>query len=812
MKTFFKYSFNNIKGNISRIIAMLSIILLSAGVITGLLVSAPNMQMSMSKAYYNYNTADINLKSEIGFDLDSIDSINNLDDDFIISGVMLQDKKALINNYIVENNITKLVQSISINSLLYEMDLNNNDVNILEILDSGKLPSNEFEILAQRESNYIEYINIGDTVEIDSITYTVSGIVNNTWYTSKEAQRSIQNSNSVKGIFYKNINSTNIIYSDIFISINKSENMNQFLSSYDNLVKSKMDLFNDLILKKLVDDRIKNIEEQTGIVLEDNYNIYVLNRSSNQSYQTFKTFVSKVSTITQIFPIFFLIVSILVVLSSMTRNIEEERQEIGILRSLGYSKLSIYIKYLLYTFIISILGVGLGYSFGFRLIPSIINSAFEAVFYLPVLTLDIYSLSNIIYLLIIIVSMLITTAYAVSKTLKKNVSALLVAKSPKYGKRIVLENIGFIWNKLKFKYKSSIRNLFRYPNHFIMTVIGIAGSLALIITGIGLINSISAVTTRQYKVINKYDFSVDVTSIDSDLEELISINFNKYLHIYETTYMVESLKNNENIYVNVIVVEDDISDFILLKNRKGKKLLELSDNGIIISEQLADQMELSVNDNFLANKSYNLKIKGITENYVDNFVYMTKEYYSNMFLEDVKFNKVLVIDNMSKEDANKILLVNTNVLNTNFIIDDILAMERLLNQVIILAIVLVLAAGFLAVVVIYNLSNVNISERDKELSTLKVLGYKNNEVSDYIFREINIMLVISLIVGTPLGLLLHHYIIISIEEGNMMMGRGVKWYAILLSMFITVVVTLLVQVIMKRKINKIDMISALKEL
>ena len=414
-KSFWKNAFKSIKGNISRFVAMLSIILLSSGVITGLLVSAPNMEMSMSEEYNKYNTADIQLISDLGFDNESINMVSNFDSDFVVQPFNIYDKQVKVSN---GNN------SISISSLLYELDFDDVKVNQFDLL-SGNYPVNEFDVLAERSSYHIEEVEVGNKVLIDGIEYNVSGIVANTWYFSKEAERSIETSNTVKGIFYKNFGISNTSYTNLYIKVNKSLGLNQFSKAYTNLISIKTKAIEDGLSNDLLQDRLDKLGNYKSI---DELNLYVLNRSSNISYQTYKTFVNKVSTITQIFPMFFLIVSILVVLTTMTRMIEEERQQIGILRSLGYSKFSIYLKYLFYGLIVGIIGAGVGYAAGFRLIPSIINNTFQTVFHLKGLNMNIFSLSNILYLVFIVISILITTIFAVTRTLKQNVASLLLPK------------------------------------------------------------------------------------------------------------------------------------------------------------------------------------------------------------------------------------------------------------------------------------------------------------------------------------------------------------------------------------------------
>lgn len=800
LKTFWKNSFKSIKDNISRFLAMISIVMLSSGVITGLLVTTPNMQMSMTDVFNEYNTFDFNFISSIGFDDENISYLNlKYGSEAFFEGYNLFDKVATY-------------ESKVLSSLLYELDLDNSKINKLKIVD-GRFPLADNEILVEQKSNYIEEFKLNDTVLIDNTAYNIVGIVSNTSYFTKEQIHSFTSNKAIKAVFYKNFNLENNFYTNIFGHLNKSKSLNQFRNKYQDLIDDYLVKLEEDLIKIRTDRLIKVNEYLEQKLRENDVKNYVLTRSSNLSYQTYKTFVLKVDTITKIFPAFFLVVSILVVLATMTRMIEEERTQVGILRAIGYHQGAIYRKYLMYASLVGILGALLGYTFGFRLIPSIVNSAFSSIFFVPNLNLNVYSLSNIIYLLVIILSILVTTVFAINKNLKLNSAALLLPKAPKYGKRIILEKIPFFWNRLKFKYKSSLRNLFRYPNHFIMTVLGIAGSLALVFTGLALIDSIKAVTKIQYEEINNYDYTVDITNLTSEFEVFLNDNYSNNIAIYETTHVLKSVRTNDDFYVSLIVTDKQINEFITLRNRKTNEILEIRNDGIVITEQISYYLKLKVNDYLELSKTTGIKITGITESYINNYIFMTKEYYEEYFNETYKPNKVLVIDkDFIEEDVKDSFFTNSNVINVNFNSEEIASKDRLLGQVILLAIVIVLAAVFLAIIIIYNLTNVNISEREKELSTLKVLGYKNTEVSSYIFREINIMTLVGIIFGIPLGLLLQRYVIINVDEPNMMMGRRISIYTYLISITLTILVTILVELIMIVKIKKIDMVSALKEL
>ncbi|WP_162140087.1 ABC transporter permease [Haploplasma axanthum] len=792
-KTFWKNSFKTIKHNISRFLAMFSIILLTSGVITGLLVAAPNLEMSMTEKFNDVNLADMYVTSTLPFNDENIETLRADFKD--VEGVFMNDVLAIV------NNVT------TVQSILYNLDIENQKINRLTLID-GEYPKDETEILVQRETYYLKEFSVGSKVVINNIEYSVSGIVENTWYFSKEPERSVEGTNTIEAIFY-GLKAENVsLYTHLFITVDKDKSMNQFSNSYTNLIDDEIIKLNE----KLIDIDKQKLEFYG---FED-YDIknYVLDRSTNTAYQMYSSSMNSISTITQIFPIFFLIVSTLVVLTTMTRLIEEERQETGILRSLGYKRSDIYAKYLMYALVLSILGAGIGYAAGFRLIPAIINNTFKTIFFMPKLNTDIFSLSNVLYMVFIIISMVLTTVFAIRKTLRQNVATLMLPKAPKYGKRIFLEKIKFIWNNLKFKHKSSLRNLFRYPNNFIMTVLGIAGSLALVFTGFALTDSIKAVSTRQYGEIYKYDFTVNINELTDELSTYLDNNFNDYIEIKEFSQSLTSKDGKNKFYINVIIGDERLENFYEFKNRKTKEILNLNEEGILITEQISNHLKVKENDTIELAGVKDLKITGITENYMNNSIYMTSKYYEEHFSKIEQLTTKLLIkssnidDDLVKADFEKL----DGFLSISFKNNELIAKERLLGQVRMIASVIILAAAFLAIIVIYNLTNVNISEREKELATLKVLGYKNLEVSNYIFREINVMTFVGIILGVPLGLLLFMFVIVNIDTPSMMMGRNISWYTYVISIALTVLFTVIVEIFMNTKIKKIDMIGALKEL
>lgn len=809
-KHFWKSAFKAIFKNISRFLAMISITMLSSGIITGLLVTAPNMKKTVSEQYEIQKTPDIELISNIGFDDESIKIFNEYYD--YILPVLKSDKT-------IESKFASKAGFLTTQTLtaqIFEFSSEYENLSNIEVIE-GNYPKNEFEVLVERDTYHFVKLTPGDELIIDNVTYTISGIVKNMWYYSLEAERSLQTGDTYQSIVYKNRGSLDY-YSSIFVTLDKEKGLDHFSKKYTNLISNEITFIEENIITKVIEDRLANLLANLPPVMHDEIikkseGLYILSRSSNQSYQTFKMLIEKVDAITKIFPIFFLIVSILVVLTTMSRMIEEERGEIGVIRSIGYTKTSIYRKYVFYGFLTSLVGVVSGYLAGFRLIPTIINNAFKTIFHLDDLNLNIYSTENIIYILVIIISIVLTAILSVKKTLKQSPAEMLIKKSPKIGKRIFLEKIPFIWNRLKFKYKSSLRNLFRYPKHLLMTVIGVSGSLALVFTGLSLTDSVDAIGRRQYEDIIKYQLSVHVSEDNSDLNNYLNRENLDYTLTIQQVDILRTIKSKEDFYVNIIVIDND-NDYINLRNRKNNQKLTLDDNGVIVTEQISQYLEVKENEYLKIKDNNQVLVKGVTENYLENYIYMTKKYYDTLSFQDESTNFYLLVkgDISNQEVLKREVIKYNNVLSMNFINDDLISKTRQLDQVFLLAIVIVVAAVFLQVVIIYNLTNVNISERDKELSTLKVLGYHNKEVSDYIYREINIMTLLGMIIGLPLGFLLQRYVITMIDSPNIMMGRKINWYTYLISISLTIIMTIIVEVFMHFKIKKIDMISALKEL
>lgn len=552
---------------------------------------------------------------------------------------------------------------------------------------------------------------------------------------------------------------------------------------------------------------------------------YVLDREANYSFMEFGNSTSSIEAIAKIFPLIFFLVAALICLTTMTRMVEEQRVNIGTMKALGYNKFSIVLKYLVYSALASIGGSIVGSSIGYILFPKIIFSAYATAYVLPELILKL-NMTSVITATIAVVSITILSALiACYKELIETPALLMRPKAPKEGKRILLERIPFIWNRMSFIKKVTSRNIFRYKKRFLMTVIGIAGCSALILIGFGLKDSISAVVSNQYENVYKYNGTVNYKreiASESENEALDYISkdnrISGALNIKSKNINVWKDENKKSATLLVPEKSEELSEFIKLRDRRKGNEYNLSEEGVIITEKLSKVLELGVGDEiYLENDDKErkaIKITAIAENYIGHYVYITPKNYEAIFGEAPKFNQMLINtteqnkefeENLTKDLSNlrniSSIHFNTHMKNT---FGD---MMTSLNYVVL---VLIFAAGALAFVVLYNLTNVNISERIREIATIKVLGFYDNEVSAYVFRENIILTAIGALAGLGLGVLLHKFIIVTAEMENLMFGRTMNFMSYVYATIMTIVFGMIVNWFMYYKLKKVQMVESLK--
>lgn len=558
----------------------------------------------------------------------------------------------------------------------------------------------------------------------------------------------------------------------------------------------------------------------------DSWEWYVLTRESSYSFRDYESSANRMKAIATVFPLFFIIVAGLVCLTTMTRMVEEERGLIGTYKALGYGKATIALKYVIYAFLASLTGAVIGCAAGLRLFPYIIYESWNIIYQMPAIKYASHTILSVVAVASLILVTLIATLYSCYNELSEVPSALMRPKAPKNGKKILLEHT-FIWKHLSFTKKVTMRNIFLYKKRFFMTVIGIAGCGALITAGFGIKDSVQSIIDNQYGQIIHYDnILVFNKNADSDARNNLSdkISSDEYykssLMDYAYTAEVKIPGSSDDYSTEITVVNDTSAymDYVTFRTRRSKKTIELDDSGVIISEKLAKDLNVKEGDNVLIhdedNKQATVKVSGVMEMYINNYIFMTSEYYSQVFGYTPDNNRILGILTSDGDDIQSVIgdryLTDNNVKSLTFVKANITRFENMIQSLDLVIWVLIISAGMLAFVVLYNLTNVNISERIREIATIKVLGFYDREVGEYVYRENIILTLIGGVFGLLLGMALHAYIMTTIELDGVMFGTKINISSFLISYGITILFSLLINIFMYPSLKKIPMVESLK--
>jgi len=551
---------------------------------------------------------------------------------------------------------------------------------------------------------------------------------------------------------------------------------------------------------------------------------YVLKRSETRDYIDYEMAADRIDAVASVFPVFFLAIAILVSLTSMTRMVDEERTYIGTLKALGYSNMAIASKYLIYAASASIIGCIIGLLIGFRVLPTVIFNAYRIMYIMP----DVITEFNVTYAavssLIAILSTTMAAWIACRSELSETPALLLRPKAPKPGKRIFLERIHFIWSRMKFIQKVTARNLFRYKRRFIMTVLGISGCTALLVTGFGLKDSIVSIVTKQFDEIYKYQMIIELKDglgkgSSDEVLEFIKEDSRIKDYILTRQIAIDVGKGNIERSVNLVVPEDTdkIYDFIILRNRLTKEKLVIESDGVVLSEKIARILDANVGDEVYIlddNERINVRVTGITEHYADHYMYMSADLYEEIFDEDIEFQRILAhtadTERKFEDNLSKDILKLDNISSVSFITGISDSYKDIIGSLNYVIVVIIISAGALAFVVLYNLTNINISERFREIATIKVLGFYDNEVANYIYRENVILTIIGTLLGLILGVFLHRFVIVTTEIEMMMFGREIRKVSFIYSAALTLAFSSLVNFVMYYKLKNVNMVESLK--
>ena len=583
--------------------------------------------------------------------------------------------------------------------------------------------------------------------------------------------------------------------------------------------------------KKEADDKIAEAQQKIEDAQKEVDDIetpewIVTDRNDLPEYSDFGDNAERLKNIGKVFPMIFFLVAALISLTTMTRMVEEQRTQIGTMKALGYGKASIASKYLSYAFLATVGGSIAGVLFGEKVLPFIIIQAYGIMYWNigDHMQLD-YELQ---YALIAsgaaVICTMGATLFSSARTLAETPASLMRPPAPKEGKRILIERISFIWKHLSFSWKSSMRNLFRYKKRLFMTIFGIAGSMGLMLVGFGLYDSIMDIAILQYDQIQHYDAMVinDEDATDSQEKDLLKFldgnsEIDHYTRVQLTKMTAPKEKGSVSIYVYVPENTENFKEDVTLRDRKSHEQYELTDDGAVICEKTASLIGVKAGDKITLekdNRKYKVKITAVTENYMGHYVYMTPPCYEKTFGEKPEYSSTVYT---MKEDAESDLETLGNAilkypaaLSISYTSSTAGQVERMLGSLGAVIWVLIISAGMLAFVVLYNLNNINITERQRELATLKVLGFYDGEVSQYVFRENILLSFIGILAGAVFGIFLHRYVITTVEVDAVMFGRNIKPISFVYSGIITFGFSMFVNMVMHFKLKKINMVESLK--
>lgn len=820
-----------IKRTSTRFLSIFAICALGTAFFAGIRATKPDMQEAGDRLFESTQMADITVMCSKGLSAENIRDIRDMQGVEKVSPGMYVDAMLLYG----DKELNLCVRSLPIKEAeensggLWAMRANyaidtdpEEKMDILEVR-SGRLPLDDTEV-ALDDLLLDDYdLKLGEWVSFDGESgvcrLRVVGFVYSPKYVGifERGNSSIGNGRS-NGFAYASGNAVAALqnkqpalallrptYTLAEIAVEAPDGLSAFSEEYSSRI-------NDVI------DRIEAYgETQDGTW-------YVDDRSSNPGYDDYESNTERIGNVGKVFPVIFFIVAALVSLTTMTRMVEEQRVEMGTLKALGYDSKVIISKYFSYAMLACISGGLFGCLVGFWLLPTVILNAYGIMYRIP----DIQTPFRVDIAALAILSSALCTGVATFSAcyaeLREVPAMLMRPKAPKAGKRIFLEKIAPIWKRLGFTTKVTARNLFRYKKRFFMSVIGIAGSCSLLVTGFGLNDSIFGITEKQFAGIWQMDlqaYTYESISYE-EMQELIEKN-PAYPDIDSAVYCSDNTcdamhgdKRMGNVHVMGVENQNGLNGKINLKDGAQEK--HLRDDGTIITKKLADTLGLHPGDSFTIIKDgskYELVISDIVDNYVYHYAYMTKGYYKSVFGSTMEYNACLITlhESATEEETDQVvqrLLEDERMYTVRALSKTMEDMENVLGVLNYIVLVLIVGSALLTLVVMVNLTNINLEERKRELATLRVLGFFDKEMYDYIFRENVLLTMIGAAVGLIFGKYMHAFIIKTCEVDLVMFIRQANAMSYVYSFVLTVVFSMFVNLIMRRKVRSIDMVESLK--
>ncbi|MGN0395221.1 MAG: FtsX-like permease family protein [Coprococcus sp.] len=802
--------------------AILAIIALGVGFFSGLKVTKQAMSNTITDFLKDMNFYDLHLLSTLGFSDEDVEAFGGEDQVSYAEGSYSFD---LLYDGMGENE--RVLKTMSIPEY----------INGIELVD-GRMPENMDECVVDSRINDVA---VGDTITLTETNnentlsqmtvrkFVVTGTVNSSYYINFERGTTTLGNGKIYGFAYVMPEAFDCdCYTDVFVTFDTDYDL--YSDEYDEFIDEKEEKWDD-ICKNSVTKRYKNLLMQTGLTEDmvgdiniddlDDVSYYILDRGTNIGYVCFESDSDIVDGVAKVFPVFFILVAVLVCMTTMNRMVEEQRTMIGMLKALGYGEGTIMSKYMIYSGTAALIGCVGGYMAGTYIFPKVIWYAYQMMY----INLKLEYVFDIkLAALALATSMLCTigtTWFSCRYELAETAAGLMRPKAPKAGKRVLLERIPFIWKRLKFLKKVSVRNIFRYKKRFFMMIIGISGCTALLLTGFGLNDSIAGFADVQYGDIQTGDGTIGLKNgmnrdSDNSLTDKLDEMMDSYDFVSETSW--ELVEEDSIKSINVVVMEEPehIAEYMNFYNSKEEKISYPGKDEAVINNALADLYNLSVGDEITIRnsemKEINVEISGIFENHVYNYVYISPETYENQMGAALEYRSVYfnLKEDFDAHQASAELMENEQVSAITINKDmknRIAQMMKSLNYIVILVI---LSAAALAFIVLYNLTNINITERIREIATIKVLGFFRNETSSYVFRENRVLTAFGIAVGLVFGIFLHRFVIGQIHVDMVSFDVYIAPMSYVYSIILTFVFNFCVNLIMSARLERINMAESLK--
>lgn len=820
-----------IKRTFTKFLSIFAICALGVAFFAGIRATSPDMKEAGDRLYNTYNLSDISVISTSGLTADNIRDLESIEGIQAVRASLFVDAMARGTGE-KEKNLRLYSMPIKLKSeyaplidLIPDYGIDTSpeyEMNGVEIV-SGRMPLNDTEIALDYTLEGSLVKQLGDEITLTTsggtVTLRVVGFIRSPMYISmfERGTSSIGNGTS-DGFAYASGNAIsslgtklpvmsllNTYYTRADIVISGKEGLSAYSDEYEALVNE-------------VTDRIEDYAStQSGTW-------YIQDRSGNPGYSDYSENTDRIAAVGDVFPLIFFIVAALVCLTTMTRMVEEQRIEMGTMKALGYGGWQIAMKYAVYAMSACISGGVVGAIIGFKLFPYVIMKGYSIMYYLG--KLETPYRADIAFMAI--AAMAVCTAAATFSacyaSLKEVPATLMRPKAPKAGRRVLLEKIPFIWKKLSFTSKVTVRNLFRYKKRFFMSVIGIAGSGALLVTAFGLNDSIFGIIEKQFGDIWQMDVQAYVYEAMplADMQELLGKNpanddFDSVMFCLDSQMECKNGGRSQS-GVHLLGVESAGSMAGRINLHNGGAPVTLDDSGVVVTAKLAETLSIKAGDEInmrTGGEDHLMRVIGIADNYVYHYVYITAAYYETVFGKAMQYNGFMgnLKDGLTDEtmDAMSSQLLSDSRMYTvrtiGSIYDSVWDSLSILNYVVL---VLILGSGMLTFVVMLNLTNINIGERMRELATLRVLGFYDKEMYDYIFRENNALSVIGAFVGLVFGKIMHLFVIRTCEVDMVMFVRSAKPLSYVYAFALTIVFSLIVNLLMRPKVRAIDMVESLK--